>query len=47
MAMWKIKNDLIEDINSRGVRIETFNSKGQVILKKNDNISEFQNIILK
>ena len=40
MAMWKIKNDLIEDINSRGVRIETFNSKGQVILKKNDNISE-------
>ena len=38
--MWKIKNQLIIDINTRGVQVKTFNSNGQEIYKKNDSIVE-------
>lgn len=40
MSMWRIKNQLIADINSRGVQVKTFNSHGQEIYKKNDSIVE-------
>ncbi|MTN82250.1 transposase [Turicibacter sanguinis] len=40
MSMWKIKNQLIEDINDRGVQVKTYNSNGQMIYKKNDSIVE-------
>lgn len=40
MSMWRIKNQLIEDINTRGVQVKTFNSQGQEIYKKNDSIVE-------
>lgn len=40
MSMWKIKNQLIVDINTRGVQVKTFNSNGQEIYKKNDSIVE-------
>ncbi|MDB8552166.1 terminase gpP N-terminus-related DNA-binding protein [Turicibacter sanguinis] len=40
MSMWRIKNQLIDDINSRGVQVKTFNSHGQEIYKKNDSIVE-------
>lgn len=40
MSMWEIKNKLIEDINSRGVQVKTYNSNGQMIYKKNDSIVE-------
>ena len=40
MSMWRIKNQLIADINQRGVQVKTFNSHGQEIYKKNDSIVE-------
>ena len=40
MSMWQIKNQLIADINARGVQIKTFNSHGQEVYKKNDSIVE-------
>lgn len=40
LALWKIKNQLIEDINLRGVQVKTFNSNGQEVYKKNDSIVE-------
>ena len=40
VAMWNIKNKLIEDINTRGVQVKTFNSNGQEVYKKNDSIVE-------
>lgn len=40
MSMWKIKNQLIQDINDRGVQVKTYNSNGQMISKKNDSIVE-------
>lgn len=40
MSMWQIKNQLIADINARGVQVKTFNSQGQEIYKKNDSIVE-------
>lgn len=40
LALWKIKNKLIEDINLRGVQVKTFNSNGQEVYKKNDSIVE-------
>ena len=40
VAMWNIKNQLIEDINMRGVQVKTFNSNGQEVYKKNDSIVE-------
>ena len=40
VAMWNIKNQLIDDINTRGVQVKTFNSNGQEVYKKNDSIVE-------
>lgn len=40
MSMWKIKNQLIADINTRGVQIQTYNSNGDIVYKKNDSIVE-------
>ncbi len=40
VALWNIKNQLIEDINTRGVQVKTFNSNGQEVYKKNDSIVE-------
>lgn len=40
MSMWQIKNQLISDINARGVQVKTFNSHGQEVYKKNDSIVE-------
>lgn len=40
IALWNIKNQLIDDINTRGVQVKTFNSNGQEVYKKNDSIVE-------
>ena len=40
MSMWQIKNQLIADINARGVQVKSFNSHGQEVYKKNDSIVE-------
>lgn len=40
MSMWQIKNQLIADINARGVQFKSFNSHGQEVYKKNDSIVE-------
>lgn len=45
VAMWNIKNQLIDDINTRGVQVKTFNSNGQEVYKKTIASSSFQNII--
>ncbi|MDY0235072.1 MAG: P27 family phage terminase small subunit [Gudongella sp.] len=41
MAMYDIKNKLINDIKTRGVSIEYNNGGGQKGYKRNDSISEF------
>ena len=40
MAMWDIKNKLIENIKKKGVSIRYQNGKNQFGYKKNDSISE-------
>lgn len=40
MAMWDIKNKLIENIKEKGVSIRYQNGKNQFGYKKNDSISE-------
>lgn len=40
MALWDMKNDLIQDIKERGVSIEWSNGDKQSGFKKNDSISE-------
>lgn len=40
MSLWDIKNDLIKDIECRGVSIAWSNGGGQGGFKKNDSISE-------
>lgn len=44
MELFKIRNDLIQDIKERGVAIEWFNGK-QLGIKKNDSISELNKTI--
>lgn len=40
MSLWEIKNKLIADIEKRGVQVETFNSSGNTVYKKNDSVTE-------
>jgi hypothetical protein len=40
MCLWEIKNELIKDIDTRGVSIEWKNGGGQGGFKKNDSIGE-------
>lgn len=40
MSLWKIKNQLIKDINERGVQVRTVNSSGIEVFKKNDSVIE-------
>lgn len=40
LKMWKVKNDLIDDIEKRGVQVKYQNGKDQHGYKKNDSIAE-------
>lgn len=40
MSFWLTKEMLQEDIEKRGVSVESYNAKGQSIIKKNDSIAE-------
>jgi len=40
MSLWDIKNNLIEDIEKRGVSVHWCNGGGQEGYKKNDSIAE-------
>lgn len=40
VSLWQIKNNLIEDIEKRGVSVEYNNGGGQKGYKKNDSIAE-------
>lgn len=42
MAMWDVKNKLIEDIKTKGVSIKYQNGENQWGYKKNDSVGELQ-----
>lgn len=42
MAMWDVKNSLIDDINNRGVTVEWQNGEHQKGYRKNDSVAELQ-----
>lgn len=44
MAMWRIKNDLIADIEERGVSIEWQNGPNQRGYRKNDSLPELNRV---
>lgn len=44
MALWEIKNELIEDIEKKGVSIKYQNGENQFGYKKNDSIAELNKV---
>lgn len=40
LKLWDVKNKLIDDIEENGVKISSFNAKGDVMIKKNESVSE-------
>lgn len=45
ISLWKIKNNLLQDINDRGVSVMYNNGGGQSGFKKNDSVPELNKTI--